>query len=135
MAYTREVTNEKQARVTPSGKQVVRQKVEVSTSEDISEMLKQLVTFAIGLVEVLLVFRIILKVLGANPGSAFVAFVYSLSAIFEYPFRGIFPSGVQQGLVVTSVLEPSSIVAALVYAVAAVVIVSLIDILSRSAQE
>ncbi len=135
MAYTREVTRVKQAGVTPSGRQVVRQKVQVSTSESVSDTLKRLVMFAFGAIEVLLLFRIVLKVLGANPGSTFVSFIYNTSMIFEYPFRGIFPAGVQEGIVVTSVLEPSSIVAVLVYAVIAVAIEGLIGIMSRSSEE
>lgn len=135
MAYTREVTRTKQAGVTSSGKQVVRHQVEVSTMEGMTSTLKSLVLFAFGAIEVLLMFRIILKVLGANPSSGFVAFIYNTSTIFEYPFRGIFPSGVTDGLVVTSVLEPSSIVAVFVYAVVAVAIEGLIGILSRSSDE
>lgn len=135
MAYTREVTRTKQAGVTSSGKQVVRHQVQVSTMEGMTSTIKSLVLFAFGAIEVLLLFRIILKVLGANPSSGFVSFIYNFSMIFEYPFRGIFPSGVTEGLVVTSVLEPSSIVAVFVYAVIAIAIEGLIGILSRSSDE
>lgn len=135
MAYTSEVTKERQAGVTPSGKHVVTQRTYVATSAGMGDTLRQLITYAIAIVEVLLFFRFILKILGANPGSAFVNFIYSLSSIFEFPFRGIFPTEVQPGLVTKSVLEPSSIVAMFVYGVIAVGIEELIRIFTRASEE
>lgn len=135
MAYTSEITKEKQAGVTPSGKQVVRQRVQVSTSVGMANTLRQLITYAIAIVEVLLFFRFILKLLGANPVSGFVNFIYTLSSIFEAPFRGIFPTEVQPGLVAKSVLEPSSVVAIFVYAVIAIGLEELIRIFSQHSWE
>jgi hypothetical protein len=45
-----------------------------------------------GLLEILLAFRFVLLLLGANRDSGFVSFVYALSAPFVAPFYGIFPN-------------------------------------------
>lgn len=135
MAYTSKVTKTRQSGYTPSGRQVVSQKTQVSVTTSVTDVLRQLVLYFFAVVEILLLFRFILKLLGANPGSAFVSFIYSLSGIFEYPFRGIFFNEVQQGLVTKSVLEPSSIVAILVYAVIAFALEELIRIITRTWEE
>lgn len=75
-----------------------------------------------------------LKVAGASINSAFVAGIYGLSGIFTWPFEGIFRRGFTQGIETTSVLEPSTIVAILVYAVLAWGIVKFIRISSGEQQ-
>ena len=87
-----------------------------------------MITYLIlGVVETLIIARVILKLLAANPDSGFVRFVYNLSALFVAPFQGIFPTPATQN----SVLELSSLVAIAVYALIAWGIVRLIAILSR----
>ena len=81
----------------------------------------------LGIVEALLITRVILKLLAANPEAGFVRFVYDRSALFVAPFLGIFPTPATQN----SVLELSSLVAIAVYAVIAWGIVRLIAIFSR----
>jgi hypothetical protein len=92
---------------------------------------QQLVYFVFGLLEVMLVFRLILKLAGANTASAFVRFVYGITAPFIAPFEGIFRRGVAQGIETASVLEPSVLLALVVYALVAWGIAMLIQILSR----
>jgi len=48
-----------------------------------------------------------------------VSLIYGLSGIFILPFEGIFRKGYAQGLETTSVLEPSVLVAIIVYAILA----------------
>ncbi|MFZ2125534.1 MAG: hypothetical protein WA087_03555 [Candidatus Saccharimonadales bacterium] len=88
-----------------------------------------------GILEVLLAFRFVLKLLGANPSSGFVDFVYNLSAIFVAPFAGIFNTILEDGAVVTSMLEPATLVALIVYALLAWGIVALIRVLSGRQQQ
>jgi hypothetical protein len=40
----------------------------------------------LGLLEALLAFRFFLRLLGANPASAFVSFIYQISRVFVGPF-------------------------------------------------
>ncbi|HAU98680.1 MAG TPA: YggT family protein [Candidatus Pacebacteria bacterium] len=91
--------------------------------------------FILGTVEILLSFRLILKLMGASLSSSFVRFIYGLSGIFTLPFDGIFRKGFSQGIETTSVLEPATIVAMLVYAVLAWGIVALVRVLSGEKQE
>lgn len=84
--------------------------------------------YALGVLEVLLAFRFIFKLLGANPISGFVIFLYSITNIFTAPFSGIFESVTTGGLSVQSVFEPGSLIAMLVYGIIAWGIVKLIKI-------
>lgn len=85
----------------------------------------QVIWYILGLFEVLLAFRIFLKVLGANPYSGFASLIYTLTDPLALPFYGVF------GVTVTdqSVFEWSTIVAGLVYALLAYGIVQLLQLI------
>lgn len=89
---------------------------------------RKIVYYILGVFEVLLAFRLIFKLLGANPGSPFVSFIYTVSGVFIAPFNGIFRSAVSEGIETKSVLEPTTIVAMIVYALIAYGIAKLIEI-------
>jgi hypothetical protein len=90
--------------------------------------LKRIVNYILGILELLLVFRLIFKILGANPGSIFVSLLYNISGVFVAPFSGIFRAIVNKGIANESVLEPSTIIAMIVYAIIAYGVVRLIEI-------
>lgn len=92
---------------------------------------QQLIYFVFGLLEVILVFRLILKLAGANTASAFVRFIYGLTALFIAPFEGIFRRGVARGIETAAVFEPSVLLAIVVYALLAWGIAMLVQIISR----
>lgn len=100
-----------------------------------SQTYEYLVYYFLGAIEILLGFRLILKLAGANTNSVFVGIIYGLSGIFVMPFQGIFRTAYAPGAVVTSVLEPSTLVALIVYAVIAWGVVKLIRIFSGEQQE
>ena len=77
--------------------------------------------FILGVLEVILLLRLLLRLLGANEASGFVTFIYSLSHIFVGPFNGIF----NDQALGRSVFEASTLVAMIVYALLAWGIVSL----------
>lgn len=95
------------------------------------QTIEYLIYFAFGILEVLLVFRLILKLTGASMGSIFVRFVYGITGVFTLPFSGMFHQGVNAGIETVSIFEPATIVSIIVYAVLAVGIVKFIRILSR----
>ena len=99
-----------------------------------SQTLEYIIYFIFGIIEVLLVFRLIFKLTGANPFSTFVSFIYALTQIFVMPFAGIFHQAAGTGDVTTAVLEPGVIVALIVYLVLAWGIVQLVEILSGRMQ-
>ncbi|HKW06576.1 MAG TPA: YggT family protein [Candidatus Dormibacteraeota bacterium] len=72
----------------------------------------QLVYLVFGVIDGLLVIRLILKLLGANPTAGFSNWVYNVTAFFLAPFKNILPTiGTDQ-----SQLEMSVVLAILVYA-------------------
>lgn len=99
------------------------------------QTIEYLVYFFAGLLEILLVFRLVLKLMGASLASAFVGLIYGITGIFIAPFEGIFRRGFAQGVETTSVLEPSTLVAIIVYAVLAWGIVKLVRIFSGEKQK
>lgn len=70
----------------------------------------QVLWYILGLIEVLLVFRVILKVLGAN-ATGFTSMIYSITTPLALPFSGILQTSVSGA----SVMEWSTLIAALVY--------------------
>ena len=100
-----------------------------------SQTVEYLIYFVFGALEILLIFRLILKLMGASTVSAFVGVIYGLTRIFILPFEGIFRRGFTQGIETTSVLEPSTLVAIIVYAVLAWGIVMLVRVLSGERQQ
>jgi len=100
-----------------------------------SQTVEYLIYFFFGVLEILLAFRLVLKLTGASVSSAFVGLIYGLTGIFILPFEGIFRRGYAQGVETTSVLEPSTLVAIIVYAVLAWGIVKLLKILSGEQQQ
>jgi hypothetical protein len=94
-----------------------------------TKVFRKIVYYLLGVLEVLFTFRLIFKILGANPTSNFVSQIYKVSGIFLSPFRGIFGVTVNNGIETKSVLEPATIIAMIVYALIAYGIVTLIRIL------
>jgi uncharacterized protein YggT (Ycf19 family) len=87
--------------------------------------LTQLIYWVFGLIEGLIAIRLILKALGANPSAGFSQFIYNITAPLVAPFINLF-SNPSYG---TSVLELSSIVALIVYALVAWLLGKLVWIL------
>jgi len=107
----------------------------VKSAATSSQTIEYLIYFFFGLLEILLAFRLVLKLTGASIASAFVGLIYGITGIFILPFEGIFRRGYAQGVETTSVLEPSTLVAIIVYAVLAWGIVKLLRILSGEKQQ
>ncbi len=112
-------------------KQVVRERTSTSSTAETKLTLTNGVYFVLGVIEVLLLFRLILKLLGANPNSGFVSFVYSVSGFFAAPFKAIFSTATTNGDVTKGVFEPATLVAMVVYGVVAWGIVKLIHLNTR----
>ncbi len=81
----------------------------------------QIVWYVLGLVEVLLAFRLVLKLLAANPSAGFTNFIYSVTYPFAAPFVNVFNATYVEG----SVFEWTTLLAMFVYWVLALGIVRL----------
>jgi ABC-type Na+ efflux pump permease subunit len=71
----------------------------------------QVVWYLLGILEVLLTFRFLLKLLGANPNAGFSSFIYSLSYPFAAPFINVF----HQTRVEGNIFEWTTLLAMAVY--------------------
>ena len=85
----------------------------------------QIIWYILGLIEVLLVFRTVLKILGANPFVGFTSLIYAITAPLIAPFSGIL------GVSATgnSTIEWSTIIAGIVYFCVASGLVYLLDLI------
>ena len=79
----------------------------------------QIIWYILGFVEIVLGFRFILKVLGANPEAGFSKLVYGVSSPFAGPFANIFHASTVKGVETTSFFEWSTLIAAIVYIIIA----------------
>ena len=85
----------------------------------------QFIWLLFGGLEALIGIRVLLLLIGANPGNWFTAFVYRLSDVFLWPFRNIVANPAFQNYV----FEITSLIAMIVYALIAWAIVRLIWVL------
>lgn len=107
-----------------------RYRRDVVQTDDVSPAARaaQVVYIIFGIVIALLVIRVILKALAANPGAAFTSFVYGITGPLVAPFQGIFATPTTTR---GSVFEFSSVVAIVVYVLVAWGIVRLIEIMGQ----
>lgn len=75
----------------------------------------QVIWYILIVIEVLIVLRTVLKLIGANPLSGFVSLIYSITDLLVLPFQGIVRTSVSGN----SIVEWSSIFAAVVYVLVA----------------
>jgi hypothetical protein len=85
----------------------------------------QLIWLLTGSLEALIGLRIILKLIAANPANPFAALTYSLTDLFLWPFFGLTITPAFENMV----LEISSLIAMVVYAVLAWVLIRLLWLL------
>ena len=94
----------------------------------------RIVTFAFGILQALLILRIILLLLVANPGNDIVNFVFNITQPFVEPFVGMFSLNrveADQG----SVLDVAAIVALIGWTLIEALILAAIRIFSRRPAE
>ncbi|MFA6050449.1 MAG: YggT family protein [Candidatus Paceibacterota bacterium] len=82
----------------------------------------QIVWYVLGIVEILLAFRFVLKLLGANPDAGFTAFIYGTTYVFAAPFLNVFRVTYVSG----SVFEWTTLLAMAVYWIIALGVIKLL---------
>lgn len=92
---------------------------------------RNIIYYILGVIEILLLFRLVFRSLGANIRNELVVSLYSVTKLLIAPFVGIFniitPAGTTQ-----YVIEPATILAMIVYAIIAYGIVRLIKVTALS---
>ena len=81
----------------------------------------QIVWYIIGILEVLMAFRFVLKLLAANPSAGFSSFIYGITYPFVAPFLSVFKVSRVEG----SIFEWTTILAMFVYWLIAIAIIKL----------
>jgi uncharacterized protein YggT (Ycf19 family) len=89
----------------------------------------EVIYLVFGVIDGLLLIRLVLKLLGANSHAGFASFTYGLTDFLLAPFRGLLPTFVSG----QSVFELSVVFAILIYSLLALALVRVVAItLSRS---
>ncbi len=81
----------------------------------------QIVWYIVGILEALLAFRFVLKLLGANGAAGFTSFIYGITQPFTAPFLSVFNITKVEG----SIFEWTTLLAMLVFWLIALAIVNL----------
>ncbi|MDO8571118.1 MAG: YggT family protein [bacterium] len=81
----------------------------------------QIVWYLLSLLEVLLAFRFVLKLMEANPAAGFTNFIYQATWLATTPFLAVFPRTYIEG----SIFEWTTLLAMAVYWIVALAIVRL----------
>ncbi len=81
----------------------------------------QIVWYVVSVLSVVLAFRFVLKLTGANPNAGFTNFIYSITWPFAAPFNAVFPKTIVEG----SIFEWTTLLAITVYWMVAIAIVQL----------
>jgi len=71
----------------------------------------QIVWYLLSVLEVVLAFRFVFKLAGANAGAGFTSFIYALAWPFTAPFLAVFPQTTLSG----SIFEWTTLLAMFVY--------------------
>ena len=125
----------KESVTTQNGDQVESITTETKREASGFQTIEYIIYFFFGVLNISLLFRLILKLTGASTSSSFVNLIYDSTRTFILPFEGIFNREVNDIADTTSVFEPSTFVAIIVYAGLAWGIVKLIKIFSGEKQE
>jgi len=110
-------------------------RVRKTSSTDNNHLPQRITAIIFIIIEIILAFRLVLKLLGANAENAFVKFIYSVSQVFVGVFQGIFADASTEGLETTAVFEPGTVIAMIVVAIIAWIVMKLIATNKRSKVE
>lgn len=105
-------------------RQVVTEDVNVSQRQTL-QWVSALIGFFFTALEGLIGLRILLKLIDANSANAFASFVYKVTGLFVAPFNNLMGNPAVGG----NVLEITSLIAVIVYALAAAVLIRLVWLL------
>ncbi|MEO8612818.1 MAG: YggT family protein [Chloroflexota bacterium] len=86
----------------------------------------QLIWVIFGIIIALIAFRVVLRLIVANPANTFADFIYGVTDLFLRPFYGLVGTPTTTN---GMALEISSLIAIVVYAIVAALIVTVINIL------
>jgi len=98
----------------------------VSYSSSPGAMLERLIIFIFGLIELLIIVRIVLLLVAARESNALVQFIYNLSDIFVAPFRGIL--GINEVQAGAAAFDVAALVALIGWVIIELIVIGLIRV-------
>lgn len=119
MQEVKRVTDTQQQVAANDGSVVTERARTTKTDVDPKVTISNIIWYIYGLIAIILAFRLVVKLTGANPGNSFVNFIYTVSKVFSAPFDTIFGVTSASSGNVSAVFEPSIVVAIAVYALIA----------------
>lgn len=128
------MTYRTEVEVTDPGETVVRDRVverQVVTRPDPLGVLRRLIVFIFGLIQLLILLRIVLLLFAARGSNDIVSTIYNISDVFVAPFRGILRiNEVQSG---ATELDVAAIVALIGWTVIELVVLALVRVFRPAA--
>jgi phage shock protein PspC (stress-responsive transcriptional regulator) len=103
---------------------MTRQSETTSTKSE-SHKAKSIVAVIFSVIEIILTFRFIFKLLAANPGNGFVKAIYNITQFFVGIFEGIFAKAAISETTVKAIFEPATLIAMIVVALLAWIVLKL----------
>ena len=99
---------------------------ETYKSKQDNNIVQRIIYAIFGVISAVLVFRLIFKLLGANPENVFVRGIYASTQPLVGIFEGIFSSATVNGAETTAIFEPATLIAMVVVVLIAWVVLKLI---------
>jgi len=96
-----------------------------SNTEPAGRTARRIVGVIFSVFEMILAFRFVFKLFGANPKSGFVKFIYDITQWFVGIFAGIFSSDTTAGAETKGVFEPGTLIAIIIVALIGWIIMKL----------
>jgi hypothetical protein len=126
------MTYRTEVEVNDPGETYVRERVhERAVGPSPLGVLSRLIVFLFGLIELLIVLRIILLLFAARESNALVAGIYNISQIFVAPFTGIF--GIKEIDAGASTFDVGALVALVAWVIIELVVLALVRVFRPSA--
>jgi len=94
-------------------------KLETRNTTSEGSMTKKIIIVIFSFIEVILGFRFVFKLMGANPTNVFVKGLYAITQFFVGIFEGIFSIATTTGAETEAVFEPATLIAIVVVALIA----------------
>ncbi|MHB1485339.1 MAG: YggT family protein [Saccharofermentanales bacterium] len=113
----------------------MNKQTEVVETKNQNRVSQSVVGAIFGVIEVILAFRFIFKLFGANPDNGFVSGIYSITEFISDLFEGIFPKASTDGAVAKAVFEPGTLIAMVIIALLFWLIMALMKPHTRVKQE
>ena len=105
-------------------KQITKQTEMQNVSQE-SSIIQRIIYVLFGIIELVLAFRLIFKLMGANAGNAFVHGIYNVSHPFVKIFEGIFSNATVCGTENITIFEPGTLISMLVIGIIAFILMTL----------